>query len=167
MQCGLLCIIKLRWRKTAILSNGVCNEHLLGGKNGDTTQSQECRKNIRRKGEHDARLKRREMCIRDRRFAGLFLYLNIKKPRHKTRFFIADTAAKMEAPPRFELGVRALQAPALPLGYGAIWSGRRDSNPRHSPWQGDTLPLSHSRKLVPQSGIEPPTQGFSVPCSTD
>ena len=27
-----------------------------------------------------------------------------------------------------------------------VWSGRRDSDPRLSPWQGDTLPLSHSRK---------------------
>jgi hypothetical protein len=26
------------------------------------------------------------------------------------------------------------------------WSGRRDSNPRPSPWQGDALPLSHFRK---------------------
>ena len=26
----------------------------------------------------------------------------------------------MEAPPRLELGVKALQASALPLGYGAI-----------------------------------------------
>ncbi len=26
-----------------------------------------------------------------------------------------------------------------------IWSGRRDSNPRPSPWQGDALPLSHFR----------------------
>src|SRR5437763_5454673 len=25
------------------------------------------------------------------------------------------------------------------------WSGRRGSNPRLSPWQGDALPLSHSR----------------------
>ena len=25
------------------------------------------------------------------------------------------------------------------------WSGRRDSNSRPSPWQGDALPLSHSR----------------------
>ncbi len=25
------------------------------------------------------------------------------------------------------------------------WSGRRDSNPRPSPWQGDALPLSHVR----------------------
>ena len=27
----------------------------------------------------------------------------------------------------------------------AIWSGRRDLNPRPSPWQGDALPLSYSR----------------------
>ena len=25
------------------------------------------------------------------------------------------------------------------------WSGRRDSNPRPSPWQGDALPLSYFR----------------------
>src|SRR5216684_1028262 len=28
------------------------------------------------------------------------------------------------------------------------WSGRRGSNPRLSPWQGDALPLSHSRLYV-------------------
>ncbi len=27
----------------------------------------------------------------------------------------------------------------------SIWSGRRESNPRPSPWQGDALPLSHVR----------------------
>ena len=27
-----------------------------------------------------------------------------------------------------------------------FWSGRRDSNPRHPPWQGGTLPLSYARK---------------------
>ena len=26
-----------------------------------------------------------------------------------------------------------------------FWSGRRDSNPRHQPWQGCTLPLSYAR----------------------
>ena len=26
-----------------------------------------------------------------------------------------------------------------------FWSGRRDSNPRHQPWQGCTLPLSYTR----------------------
>src|SRR5216684_8513103 len=28
------------------------------------------------------------------------------------------------------------------------WSGRRGSNPRLSPWQGDALPLSHSRVIT-------------------
>ncbi len=32
----------------------------------------------------------------------------------------------------------------------AIWSGRRDLNPRPSPWQGDALPLSYSR-IRPQA----------------
>ncbi len=27
----------------------------------------------------------------------------------------------------------------------AVWSGKRDLNPRPSPWQGDALPLSYSR----------------------
>ena len=60
----------------------------------------------------------------------------------------------LEAPSRFGLEMKVLQTSALPLGYGAItpcrdkkrlWSGRRDSDPRHLPWQGNALPLSHSR----------------------
>ena len=31
------------------------------------------------------------------------------------------------------------------------WSGRRDSNSRPSPWQGDALPLSHFRTFVIQN----------------
>ena len=31
------------------------------------------------------------------------------------------------------------------LTWSSVWSGRRDSNPRPSPWQGDALPLSHVR----------------------
>src|SRR3989338_1661729 len=30
-------------------------------------------------------------------------------------------------------------------GMGGEWSGKRDLNPRPSPWQGDALPLSYSR----------------------
>src|ERR1700758_5067767 len=30
----------------------------------------------------------------------------------------------------------------------AIWSGRRELNPRPSPWQGDALPLSYSRNYL-------------------
>ena len=39
-------------------------------------------------------------------------------------------------------GIKVLQTFALPLGYGTVkkWSGRRDSDPRHPPWQGGTLP---------------------------
>ena len=69
--------------------------------------------------------------------------------------------------PDLNRGVRVLQTLALPLGYGAKpapkrsrwgknknsaeiydWSGKRDSNPRHSPWQGDALPLSYSRIIM-------------------
>ena len=70
-------------------------------------------------------------------------------------------------------GIRVLQTLALPRGDGARqlficthkifcyikkWSGRRDSNSRHLPWQGNALPLSHSRIiLVGTIGIEPMT----------
>ena len=63
--------------------------------------------------------------------------------------------------PDLNWGIKLLQSSALPLGSGAellnlktkdairvlclLWSGRRDSNSRRSPWQGDALPLSHSR----------------------
>ena len=48
-------------------------------------------------------------------------------------------------------------------------SARRESNPRPSPWQGDIVPLYHSRIFgkMPRTGIEPVTRGFSVLCSTD
>ena len=38
--------------------------------------------------------------------------------------------------------IKVLQTFALPLGYGTVkkWSGRRDSDPRHPPWQGGTIP---------------------------
>ena len=52
--------------------------------------------------------------------------------------------------PDLNRGIKVLQTLTLPLGYSAInynWSGRRDSNSRRSPWQGDALPLSHSRNI--------------------
>ena len=33
------------------------------------------------------------------------------------------------------------------------WSGRRDSNPRPSPWQGDALPLRHFRSGAARAGV--------------
>ena len=37
--------------------------------------------------------------------------------------------------------VEILQTSALPLGYGAIWSGKRGSNSQPPPWQGGALPI--------------------------
>ena len=84
--------------------------------------------------------------------------------RQSTRY--AAPATPMQAPPKTkkdriqsslfarrhpesDRGMRILQTLALPLGYGAKgkWSGRRDSDSRHPPWQGGTLPLSYYRIL--------------------
>ena len=37
--------------------------------------------------------------------------------------------------------------PVLNIYFKIFLSGQRDSNARHSPWQGDALPLSYARKL--------------------
>ncbi len=47
--------------------------------------------------------------------------------------------------PHREASITVLQTVALPLGYAALWSGKRDLNPRLQPWQGCILPLSYSR----------------------
>jgi hypothetical protein len=60
----------------------------------------------------------------------------------------------LEAALGFEPRMKDLQSSAFPLGYAAstqlkkqrIWSGKRDLNPRPSPWQGDALPLSYFRQ---------------------
>ena len=68
-----------------------------------------------------------------------------------------------EASRGFEPLMRILQTLALPLGHDAIYiimlitnkriplylSGRWDSNPRPSPWQGDVLPLYYARDSWP------------------
>ena len=52
----------------------------------------------------------------------------------------------------------AWKAGVLPIYDTRIyWSGRRDSNPQLSPWQGDTLPLSHSRIFGADEGSRTPT----------
>ena len=35
---------------------------------------------------------------------------------------LSRTDFRLEAPPRFELGIKALQASALPLGHGAVFT---------------------------------------------
>ncbi len=57
----------------------------------------------------------------------------------------------------FEPMIRVLQTLALPLGHVAgseSLSGRWDSNPRPSPWQGDVLP-TEPRPLVKPLGVLP------------
>jgi hypothetical protein len=57
----------------------------------------------------------------------------------------------LKASTGFEPVIRVLQTLALPLGHDAIknQSGRWDSNPRPSPWQGDVLPLNYTRESWP------------------
>ena len=74
----------------------------------------------------------------------------------------------MEATTGFEPVIRVLQTRALPLGYVAGrfgWSGRRDLNPRPSPWQGDALPLRHFRS-EPDGGAEEETRTPTLAMST-
>ena len=56
----------------------------------------------------------------------IFVYIHIiafhmyyKKDKQKKHLQIASAFLLMEAPPRFELGIKVLQTYALPLGYSA------------------------------------------------
>jgi hypothetical protein len=52
----------------------------------------------------------------------------------------------------------------------ATWSGRRDLNPRPSPWQGDALPLSYSRirpEAVYRAAHRPVNATAPIPCPRD
>ena len=53
---------------------------------------------------------------------------------------------QVEAPSRLELENEAFAELCLTTWlWRRIWSGRRDSDSRHPPWQGGTLPLSYYR----------------------
>ena len=84
------------------------------------------------------------------------------RTQKKTSFWMSFN---LEAPPRFELGHKSVADFCLTTWlwcrlvqkthkYASFvkWSGRRDSNSRRSPWQGDALPLSHSRIYNGASG---------------
>src|SRR6476619_8277496 len=71
----------------------------------------------------------------------------------------------------FEPVYTALQAVASPLGHptaeatrvsrpAPLPSGRRDSNPRPAPWQGDALPTALRPHLLP-----PPFSGCASPAT--
>ena len=99
------------------------------------------------------------------------------------------TCSDMEVPPGFEPGNKGFADLGLTTwqwhraymsrqrrlfykrrfksAFWILWSGRRGSNSLPPPWQGGALPDELRPHMVPPGGIEPPTQGFSVPCSTD
>ena len=56
--------------------------------------------------------------------------------------------AKLEVPPGFGPGNKGFADLRLTAWlWHRVWSGRRDSDSRHPPWQGGTLPLSYYRTL--------------------
>src|SRR5205814_6151095 len=93
----------------------------------------------------------------------------------------------LAAPRGFEPRFTDPKSAVLPLDDGAAnppheasrsgarkWSGRRDSNPRPSPWQGDALPTEplppvpmRAAMLVPRVRIELTTPASSGRCSTN
>ena len=56
----------------------------------------------------------------------------------------------------------------IPPPRHKVKSGRRDSNPRPPPWQGDVLPLNYFRifRLIGKTGFEPATPWSQTRCST-
>ena len=71
-------------------------------------------------------------------------------------------SCRMEAEPRFELGIRFanrclshLAMPPKRRGRGGRWSGKRDSNPRRPPWQGGALPTELFPLDGPPYGTDP------------
>ncbi len=62
---------------------------------------------------------------------------------------------------------RILSPVRLPIPPRRHTSGRRDSNPRPPPWQGDVLPLNYFRIIMPTKGLEPSTPALQERCSTN
>ena len=71
--------------------------------------------------------------------------------------------------PDLNRGIGVLQTRALPLGYVALYGADDEARTRYLNLGKVALyQMSYIRIcLMPSGGIEPPTRGFSVPCSTD
>src|SRR5699024_8422725 len=64
----------------------------------------------------------------------------------RNRTGTVETYRRILSPVRLPFPPPRQHQPSFP------WSGRRDSNPRPSPWQGDILPLNYFRKLLSYIG---------------
>ena len=74
--------------------------------------------------------------------AAFAVYLGTEKPRIPCRI----RGFHCEVPSRFELENKGFADLRLTTWlWHRVWSGRRDSDSRHPPWQGGTLPLSYYR----------------------
>ena len=68
------------------------------------------------------------------------------RAKEKTQTSCQHLSFQVEAPSRLELENEAFAELCLTTWlWRRIWSGRRDSDSRHPPWQGGTLPLSYYR----------------------
>ena len=66
--------------------------------------------------------------------------------------------------------LEVLETSVLPLNYAPKWCRLEDLNPQPTDYKSVALPIELSRlvkKKMARDGIEPPTRGFSVLCSTD
>ena len=104
-------------------------------------------------------------------YNGRFIPLNADLIERDSSFLILSLF--LEQATGIEPATNAWEAFVLPLNYAYInkkttrslftccllnWSGKRDSDPRHLPWQGSALPLSYSRRdMVGVIGLEPMT----------
>ena len=92
-----------------------------------------------------------------------FADLRVEPLHHVARCDSRTSVRWMLAAPRgFEPRFTDPKSAVLPLDEGAAprpgqrkWSGRRDSNPRPSPWQGDALPT----EPLPPARFRPPNGG--------
>ena len=79
------------------------------------------------------------------------------------------TSSFSEAPPGIGPGNEDFADPCLTawLWRQGKWSGRRDSDSRHPPWQGGTLPLSYYRRISGAKGHTPKTNAAGRNRTTD
>ncbi len=86
------------------------------------------------------------------------LPLNYTPRMERGRFELPNPKERIYSPPRL--------ATSLPLHK---WCRPEDLNPQPTDYKSVALPIELGRLFIKvvQDGIEPPTQGFSILCSTD